>query len=193
VQFADWTPASAAPHDETVEVYSNCESVELFLNGQSLGAKSLNADASPRVWKVAYAPGVLRAVAKNHGTVAATTELRTAGAPARLVLSSTRTKLAPTFEEVARVTALVVDASGTVVPSASDRVSFVVTGPGAVVAVDSGDNASHEPFQATGRRAFHGRCVAFVRATAASGAITLTASAPGLAPGSIAFAALVPR
>ncbi len=109
------------------------------------------------------------------------------------MLSSTRTKLAPTFEDVAQVTAFVVDANGTVVPSASDRVSFAVTGPGAVVAVDSGDNASHEPFQATGRRAFRGRCVAFVRATAASGAITLTASAPGLAPGSIAFAARAPR
>ncbi len=56
VLFEDWSPANRAAHEENVEVYSNCESVELFLNDQSLGARPLNADASPRTWKVAWAP-----------------------------------------------------------------------------------------------------------------------------------------
>ncbi len=52
VLFADWTPTNLQPHAENVEVYSNCKEVELFLNGKSLGAKTINADASPRNWQV---------------------------------------------------------------------------------------------------------------------------------------------
>src|SRR6185295_18981245 len=67
VLFSDWTPASLDAHDENVEVYSNCEEVELLLNGNSLGAKPLNADASPRTWKVPFKPGALKAIARNKG------------------------------------------------------------------------------------------------------------------------------
>jgi beta-galactosidase len=55
--------------------------------------------------------------------------------------------------------------------------------------VDNGDNSSHELFQAAARRACQGRCIAFVKATAAPGRITLTATAPGLTGASVALAA----
>jgi beta-galactosidase len=65
VQYADWTPRNLGPHVENVEVYSNGDEVELFLNDQSLGTQPINRDASPRVWKVTFAPGTLRAVART--------------------------------------------------------------------------------------------------------------------------------
>jgi beta-galactosidase len=49
VLFSDWTPKDLQPHDENVEIYSNCKEVELFLNDQSLGVKNINADAAPRL------------------------------------------------------------------------------------------------------------------------------------------------
>jgi len=101
------------------------------------------------------------------------------------VLSTNRKKLAPSFEEVAEVTVLVVDANGVTVPAADNLVSFAASGPGAVVATDSADNASHAAFQSAERHAFRGRCVAFVKATAPSGAITITATAPGLTSGTV--------
>jgi len=82
-----------------------------------------------------------------------------------------------------------VDANGTPVPGAGNLVTFHVDGPGAVAAVDNADNASHEPFQASQRSAYRGRCVAFVRATANEGTITVTASADGLEDGRVAVAA----
>jgi beta-galactosidase len=193
VLYPDWTPRSREPHEEDVEVYSNCERVELFLNGRSLGAQSRPADERPRNWKVASEPGTLKAVGTNRGRVAATYELRTAGRPARVLLTADLDRLSPAWDDVAYVAATVVDASGVVVPDADDLITFKVSGPGRVVAVDSGDNSSHEPFQATERRAFQGRCFAVLRADAPTGRINVTASAEGLTPGSVTIAAAPPR
>lgn len=183
VQFADWSPRDASPHDENVEVYSNCDEVELFLNDKSLGALPINRDASPRIWKVAYAPGTLRAAGRNAGKVVATGELHTAGAPAKILLTADRLRLTNDWEDVVRLTATVVDANGVCVPAAADEITFAATGAGVIAAVDSGDSSSHELFQASTRKAFGGSCVAYVKASAAPGTITVTASAPGLTAG----------
>jgi len=188
VLFSDWTPRNRAAHEENVEVYSNCDQVELFLNGVSLGAQSRPADDSPRMWKVQYSPGVLRAVAKNKGRQVATYEVRTVGDPAKVVLNADRKSVGPTWDDVIYVTATVVDANGVMVPTASDQVSFKVTGPGVIAAVDSGDNRSHEPFQASERKAYQGRCFAMIKASGTKGPITLTASAPGLKESSVSIA-----
>jgi len=200
VLFSDWTPTNSAPHDENVEVYSNCQEVELFLNGRSLGAKPLKADASPRVWKVAYRPGTLKAVGRNNGRVVplrngrvvAMHELHTAGQPAGIVLAADHSQLTAGWNDVCRVRATIVDKHSVPVPRANDLITFNISGPGVIAAVDNADNASHEPFQAGERHAFQGRCVAFVKTGASPGKITLTASAPGLKNDSITIKALPP-
>lgn len=190
-QFSDWTPRNSEAHDETVEVYSNCPDVELVLNEKSLGSKPRNADDSPRTWQVAYEPGVLKALGKDtSGQVVATHELRTAGLPARIRLAADRMEVAHCWDDVSTVEVMVVDDQGVLVPTARDLITFQITGPGAVAAVDSGSIASHEPFQAMQRRAFQGRCVAMVKATGAAGRITLTAQADGLAEASITLEAV---
>jgi beta-galactosidase len=191
VVFADWTPRDLLPHVENVEVYSNVKEVELLLNGQSLGTKEINADASPRNWQVPFAPGTLQAVARDErGKVVATDELRTAGRAAKIILVSETARLAPGYDDVAMVRAIVADANGVEVPRASDLITFKTAGPGVIAAVDNGDNASHELFQTNSRRAFQGECVAFVRATATSGEITITTSAAGLADATLVFPAV---
>jgi beta-galactosidase len=186
-QFADWTPAKAGPHEETVEAYSNCEEVELLLNGKSLGGKPRNADDSPRTWKVAWAPGALEAIGRNHGVVVAEHELRTAGKPVKILLSVDRSHLTPDWDDVAFVTATIADQNGIVVPVASDLVSFKITGGGIVAAVDSGDNSNIDSFQTSERRAYQGRCYAMIKANVVRRTITVSASAPGLAGASISI------
>lgn len=190
VLFSDWTPTSAEPHEENLEVYSNCETVELFLNGKSLGSKPRPANDAPRKWTVAYEPGTLRSVGQNGGQVVATHELRTADKPARVVLSADRAQIAPVWDDLSYIEATVVDAQGVLVPGASDLVTFAVKGPGRVVAVDSANNASHEPFQTDERRAWQGRCFALVKATAPDGRITVEATAPGLEKGALTLDAV---
>jgi beta-galactosidase len=175
-----------------VDVYSNCEQVELFLNDKSLGSKPLGNSTTPRVWQVDFEPGTIRAVAKNGGTLVATHQLRTAGKAAKIMLTGNTATLPQDYNQVCRVMASVVDENGVTVPTASPTITFAVSGPGVIAAVDSGDNSSHEPFQASERKAWQGWCVAFVKSSAPAGNITLTASAPGLANGSLRLQATPP-
>jgi beta-galactosidase len=110
--------------------------------------------------------------------------LVTAGKPVEIVLATETKKLSPGFDDVALVRAKIVDAQGIEIPRANDLISFQLSGPGVIAAVDNADNGSHEPFQSAARHAFQGECVAFVKATAA-GKITLTATAAGLKAGAI--------
>jgi beta-galactosidase len=83
----DWTPKDQSPHTENIEIFTNAEEVELFLNDKSLGTQKLHADASPITFQVPFERGTLKAVARTNGKIVATDELRTAGKPAHLLLS----------------------------------------------------------------------------------------------------------
>jgi beta-galactosidase len=202
--YSDWTPhvSGESKPDEAkneipsqmVEAYSNCDEVELFLNGKSLGSKPRPADnASPRQWKVPFEAGTLKAVASSGGKVVATHELRTAGKPAKIELKSDREKLANDWDDVGFVRATVVDGNGTPVPDASDFIKFGISGPAAIVGVDAADPASTEPFQASQCKPFHGLCAAILRATAPQGEITLTAASGDLPPATITISAITAK
>jgi beta-galactosidase len=185
--LADWTPRNAAPHTESVEVYTNCDEVELLLNGSSLGRQKLHTDASPLTWQVPYAPGVLKAVAYREGRPAAGDELRTAGKAARIVLSTQRSTLSLDRNDVLMVVATLVDDAGVPVPesdpAASAELEFSVKGPAEIVGTDNGSGIDHDSFLLPRHHLYGGRAVAFLRATASSGSIHVQASAAGLAVG----------
>ncbi len=63
----DWTPKDQSPHTENIEIYTNAEEVELFLNDKSLGTQKLHPDASPITYQVPFEPGTLKAVARTNG------------------------------------------------------------------------------------------------------------------------------
>src|SRR5271170_2437895 len=137
----DWTPKDQTSHTENIEIYTNAEEVELFLNDKSLGAQKLHPDASPITYQVAYEPGTLKAVARTNGQVTVQDELRTAGKRARIQLSHDDVPelfnpvgssngngtpigyfLSADWNDVAYVLATLVDANGTVVPDSETRI-----------------------------------------------------------------------
>ena len=188
-----------------VVAYSNCNSVELFLNGRSLGEKRIefpaqgtsggwNSYALPVVrsttndlhvsWDVPYAPGVLRAVGKKRdGSVACHAEVRTAGAPAAIRLTAAHDTVSTSPGDVALVTFEIVDSAGTVVPTAGNLVQVTVTG-GSLVALDNADMRDHDPYRTDRRHAFNGRGLAILHATH-PGVLSVSASAAGLRPASL--------
>jgi beta-galactosidase len=188
VLFPDWNPASGGGKPENVEVYSNADEVELLLNGGSLGKKATRKDGGALNWSVAYEAGTLEAIAFSDGKEVARDTLRTAGKAAKIVLVADRKTLGLTWDDVSHIEVRLVDANGTIVPDASDPVKFEISGPGRIIAVDSGSVVSTEPFQASERKAYQGRCLAIVRATG-KGSFKLTAKSGDLEAASVEFAA----
>ncbi|MDB5455974.1 MAG: beta-galactosidase [Caulobacter sp.] len=183
----DWTPENLAPHPETIEVYSNCQSVEVTLNGRSLGTKALPADASPRQWPVSFVPGTVTAQCLDAGQAAVRDSLRTAGPAARIALTSDAAAVGAAFDDLAFVRARVVDAEGVTVPRVPVTIGFKVSGSGVLVATDNGSSTDHTPFASPQRQAEKGRAVALVRGTAAGGTLRVEAAASGLKPGSLSL------
>jgi len=176
----NWTPTDFDTYDDAkVAVYSNCEEVELFLNEKSLGSKPKPADDSPRLWDVTFEKGSIKAVGKNKGKVVTTEELKTAGVPAKIVLSVDKNKIGNTWDDVAFVTAKIYDANGNICPNADQLIKFTITGSGVIDAVDNGNINSHEMYKATQRHAYKGVCMAFIKGNA-PGNIEVKASADGL-------------
>lgn len=180
--ISDWTPTDFDTYDEArLQVFSNCEEVELFLNDESLGVKTMPEDkASPRTWTTSFQKGTLKAVGRNDGKAVAEQVLKTSGESSRIILAADKPTIKNTWDDVVFVTANIVDENGIPVRSADNRITFTISGPGVIVAVDNANLSATEPFQAKERSAYRGRCIAIIKATADKGKIIVTASADNL-------------
>jgi len=169
--------------------YSNCEAVELYFNGQSLGEQAVDPYEPPR-WQVPYERGVLHALGKLGGVAVAQDFSETTGGPAAIQLAAGVSLLRADGEDTSPVEVSVVDVDGTSVPTASDLVRFSLEGDGVILGVGNGDAMSHEadvaaPGAVTERHLFNGKCQVIVRAGFTAGELTLIAEADGLAPASL--------
>jgi beta-galactosidase len=126
-----------------VRCFSNCEEVELFLNGDSQGKQTVAKNSHVR-WKVKYAPGALSAKAFKGGQAILEDKIQTASAPAAVVLTPDHTAINADGEDVSVVTVAVVDAQNRVFPIASNLVHFELSGPGRILGVGNGDPSCHE-------------------------------------------------
>lgn len=177
-----WNWTGREGKDVRVVCFSNAARVELFLNGRSLGAQNMPA-LGHLEWNVPYAPGTLAATGYDRaGRKIASTKVVTTGSPAALRLSTDRTLLDSDGEDVQPVKVEVLDARGNVVPTADNRVSFVVAGAGHIAGVGNGNPSDHDPDKANYRNAFNGLCMVVVGAGERRGKITVIAKSPGLRP-----------
>lgn len=162
-----------------LSTYTNCEEVELLLNGESLGTKRM-ADAENRIlrWEVDYEPGELTAVGKNDGVEAARYSLRTPGKPVGLKLVPTHQTLSANGWDTALIELTLVDENGTTCRFEGEA-SFEVTGEGTLAAVGNGGLRFHGPFQGPKAPAFNDRATAYLRAGTQKGVATLKAEAMG--------------
>lgn len=185
----NWTPTDFDTYDDAkVAVYSNCDEVELFLNDKSLGSKPKPADDSPRLWDVTFEKGSIKAVGKNKGKVVSEETLKTAGPPAKLVLSVDQNKLSTAWDDVAFLKVTIYDEQGNVCPNADNLIKFTVSDAGIIDAVDNGSIISHEPYKAQQRHAYHGVAMANIKARTA-GNIEIKVSAEGLEGASLKLTA----
>ena len=195
-----WNWAGREGQNIPVMAYSNGDEVELFLNGKSLGRKKrfsepveipVGNNISPDhkfstryrlLWQVPYQPGTLKAVAYQGGKQVAVDEVHTAGVAAKVRLIADRGAIQADGEDLSFITVRIEDKDGNLVPGADNLVHFTVTGAGSIAAVDNGNAATVEPFQANQRKAFSGMALLVVRSQKGQkGSIHITATSDRLA------------
>jgi beta-galactosidase len=164
-----------------VNVYTSGDEAELFLNGKSLGRKKKGPlDYRLRWDEVIYRPGQLKVIAyKNHNRWAHDV-VTTTGPATRITLQPDRSSLLADGQDLSFVTVTIADPGGSLVPRSKNRISFSLTGPAEIVAVDNGDVTSFEPFQAVEHSAFNGLCLVVIRSRGESGPVILKASSQNL-------------
>ena len=161
--------------------YSNCETVELFLNGKSLGEKKFSGTEDLHLeWKVPYSAGTLKTVAKNNGKTVCTDEVETAGTPIKIMLTPDRPEISADGQDLSCIKVEIVDQEGRVCPNANNLVKFDIQGEGVIAGVGNGNPVSHEHFKAAERTAFHGLALVVVQSTDKAGEIKLKATSDGL-------------
>ncbi len=139
-----WNWAGKEGQEIRVDALSNCEEVELFLQGNSLGKQPMKRN-SKLSWQVKYAPGILSAKGFNAGKQVAETKVETTGEATAVQLTPNRATINADGEDVSVFTVAVTDAQGRVVPTAGNPIHFKLTGAGKILGVGNGDPSSHEP------------------------------------------------
>ena len=191
-----------------VACYTNCEEVELFVNGKSYGKKATEfprrgvnpswASYDPGkhfattadlhlTWDVEYQPGEIKVVGLRD-SLTFEEVIRTAGAPAKLRATVDRSSFRAVPADVAHVTIEVLDGEGNICPLADNLVRFTVKG-GRLVGVENGNMTDLGSPKAKERKAWSGKCLAIVAADS-PGPVTIIAEADGLQPAELTLTAL---
>lgn len=181
-----------------IRIYSNARSVEVFLNGKSLGKKEFayypetetsiarQDDGSDQEnlylqWLVDYEPGTVEAVAYDADGKEIARDVRTtAGDPAAIRMTPEKEYITADGEDLCYVEVDVVDENGVMNPRANNAIQFSISGNGRIVGTDNGDPTDFTNMKSTRRSAFNGKALVIVQSTEKAGSFTLTASSAGL-------------
>ena len=180
-----WTFPERVGETTPVYCYTSWPSAELFVNGKSQGRIVKNPgtrlDRYRLRWNnVKYEPGEIKVVAYDYdGTPRGEKIVRTAGAPARIVLKADRNRISSKGEDLSFVTVSVVDKNGTQCPTATNKMKFEVSGAGKYRAACNGDATSLVAFNSTEMPLFSGELVVVVEGLK-RGTAMLSVSADGL-------------
>ena len=175
----DWNQSGSV----SVVTYTNCDSVDLYVNTTKIGTKKLSDFSSNYIMQwtnVPWSTGTIKAVGMKGGVQAAVDSIVTAGAAAKVTLKTNKTTLYADGEDVCCIEADIADANNTLIFKDSSTVSFSFTGAGRSLGIASGNWTSAEPFKATSRKAYHGKALIVIQSTMDTGTINVTVSSTGL-------------
>lgn len=165
-----------------VWVYSNCDEVELTVNGKRLGRKPMPRNGHLS-WKAVYHPGTVKAVGYKNGRRLLTKQVETTGEPARIALTPDRLSIQADNRDVAIVRVELQDRKKRFIPTACEELTITVSGPVRILGVGNGDPAyrdTERPADADARtyrvKTFNGLAQILLQSTGTPGDATLTVS-----------------
>ncbi len=158
-----------------VEVYSNCEEVELFQNGKSLG-KQMLADQDDRIykWALDYKKGKVEARGRYKGKKVST-QLETPKEATAIKLTPDRATMKANNTDVLHVVAQIVDKKGNAIKNVDTEVTFEIDGDHRFLGTDCGNTALYDTFKSHTVKTQFGRCLLAIQATDNADKITITA------------------
>ena len=190
--FPHWNLDGHEGEDVSIWAYSNCDEVELFVNGKSLGRQPMPENGHLS-WNATYRPGALKAVGYKNGRKVMTENVPTTGAPDRLRLTADRTTITADGRDVSVVKVEVLDRKGRVVPTANVDVNIRLSGKGRILGVGNGDPAFHgEQHSPTdidchtfSVPTFNGLAQIIIQSQPESGTLVLDCESPAISPASL--------
>ena len=184
--FPHWNLQGHEGEEVELWAYSNCDEVELSVNGRKLGRQKMPADGHLK-WKAVYQPGKVVAVGYKNGKRILTQTIETTKPVFKVVLKTDRSSIEPDGRDVAVVTVEIQDSKGRVVPDACPMLHFSLQGDARILGVGNGDPAylgQDNPADTECRQfsfpAFNGLAQVLVQSGKTPGQLVLTAEADQL-------------
>lgn len=183
-----WSHKKVEPHWNwengktlSVNAFTNCEEVELFLNGRSLGEKK-RADFVNRVisWEVPFEKGTIKAIGRNNGEQVAAFELKSSGVPAAIDAVCSEKSLKADNHDITHVIVEIDDIDGNIVYSASNEVSCEIKGPARLLGMEDANPLNTENYKDNKQHAFHGRLLIYLQALDKAGTVKIRLTSSGL-------------
>ena len=174
---SDWTPADMDTYDQAaIEVCSNCREVELFVNGESQGRKTMPDNARPALYNVNFNPGTIEVVGYNDGTEASRCSSRTASEPDNILIEKVGGRAGTGFDDVEIISVQIVDKDGIICPNNDCKIELKAEGA-ELIALDNADVLAHETsHKSPVFNTYQGRMIAYIRRASDKTKVTVTAT-----------------
>lgn len=163
--------------------YTNTPQSKLLLNGKQVGnILPLDDRTGVIFWDVPFEAGRLEIIGLDQeGKTLCQYAIQTTSRPYALSASPDVTVLRKD-DGIAQVTIQVVDEQGRPVILADDEITCTIDGPAELLGLEASNNADMGNYSDSVQRAYHGRLLAYIRATGETGAVSVRFSAPWLQP-----------
>ena len=184
--FPHWNLQGHEGEEVEVWAYSNCDEVELTVNGKKLGRQPMPRNGHLK-WKAVYQPGRVDATGYKNGKRILTKTVETTKAAAKVVLKADRHQIAADGQDMAIVNIELHDQKGRFVPNACPVLTFCLEGDANIIGCGNGDpsylgsdHPDKQPCNTFSIPAFNGRAQVLIQSGKLPSTVTLKCTADGL-------------
>ena len=189
--FPHWNLQGHEGEEVELWSYSNCDEVELIVNGKNLGRQTMPCNGHLK-WKAVYQPGKVVAIGYENGKRVMTQTIETTKPAAKMVLKADRQTITADGRDLAVVTIEIQDQKGRIVPDACPKLTLRLEGHGRILGVGNGDpmylgedHPKEKDCHVFSIPAFNGLAQVLVQSGDEAGMLKLSCEAEGLKPSSL--------
>ena len=167
-----WNFKGLEGKDILVTVYTNCDELELILNGEVIGRKAIEKYGRGE-WNIPYTAGTLTVRGYKEGKEVVSDSRTTTGRPDKLKLTPLN-EIKANGSDVALFLCECVDELGRAVPDAAEFVTFSAAAPAKIIGTGS-DNTDHTTVTSPSRKMYMGKILVGVKPKEGQTELELTA------------------